>query len=154
MSNEFGQKLEKYIMDEHWKLVQEKPYPMFKGVWENRDILPTTHSYDFGKTLNEPLEIPLLGGGYIRLGKTAAEDPEISVDIKFPTAKGEMSENGFIITQGWGEESQYPFWISYDSEDQDERMKFLARMKPEKDIDWESIKPESREYKIAQAMCL
>ncbi len=141
-------------MDEHWKLVAKKPYPMFKGVWENRDILPTTHTYNFGETINEHLEIPLRGGGYIRLGKTAAKDPEISVDLKFTTATGEVSEDNFIITHGSGEAKQYPFWIFYDSKDEDERMKFLARMEPEKDIDWESIKPETVEYKIAQALFL
>ncbi len=137
-------------------MVEQKPYPIFKGVWEKRDVLPTTHTYDFGESLEKPLEIPLLGGGYIRLGKTAADDPQILVNLRFPTARGDMEEDNFIITHTWGEGKEnrpYPFWIFYDSEEQDERMKFLATMKPEQDIDWEKIKPETKEYKIARALC-
>jgi hypothetical protein len=67
-----------------------------------------------------------------------------------------MKEEEFIITHTWGEAKEndpYPFWIYYDSEEHDERMKFLARMKPEKDIDWEKIQLDTAEYEIAKALC-
>jgi hypothetical protein len=51
MSNEYGGKLEDGIMKEHWIMVENKPYPMFKGVWEKRDVLPTTYTHDFGEPL-------------------------------------------------------------------------------------------------------
>lgn len=154
MSNELGEKLEKVIMKEYWMTVERKPYPMFKGLWESRHALPTTHSYDFAEELNEHLEIPLQGGGYMKLGKTAGEKAEISVDLRFQTAGGETREASFIVTNKSTvkEGDTYPFWIFYDDDDQNERMKFLGRMKPEKDIDWEKIKPDTAEYKIAQAL--
>jgi len=155
MSKELGGKLEELIMNEHWLLVAQKPYPMFEGLWEKRDVLPTVYTHDFEEPLNEHLEIPLQGGGYIRLGKTAGENPQISVDLKYQTARGEIEQDGFIITK-WLRETEgsaYPFWISYDNQEQDERMKFLARMEPEKDIDWVRIEPESKEHEVAKALC-
>ena len=146
------EKLDKLIMDEHWKLVEQRPYPMFKGVWEKSQILPTTHTYNFEEELNEHLEIPFVGGGYIRLGKTAGDEVQISVELKFPTARGEMQEARFIVNDVL-KTKPYPFWIYYDDDSQNERMKFLSRMKPEKDIDWKSIEPNTAEEEIAEALC-
>src|SRR6266487_3126488 len=100
MSNEFGRDLEEHIMEEHWSMVQNKPYPKFKGVWQKRFVLPVTFTAGFEQEIGKPLEIPFVGGGHIKLGVTDAGRPDISVDMKFPTAKGdgEMIEAGFIIT--------------------------------------------------------
>jgi hypothetical protein len=155
MSKEYGRDLEEHLLDEHWWMVNNKTYPKFKGVWEKRFVLPTTYTRHFNeRTEEQPLEIPLVGGGFIRLGINDQARPDIAVDIKFPTARGdeEMREEEFIITDERDREP-YPFNIFYDGEDQDERMKFLARMNPEKDIDWEKLHPESDEYEIAQALC-
>ena len=140
-------------MDEHWNLVENKPYPLFEGVWEKRFILPETHTADFGNEIGGHLEIPFVGGGYLRLGRTQDAKPDVSVDIRFQTARGEMREEEFIVMSGTKLGKPYPFWIYYDQNSQDERMKFLARMNPEKDIDWEKIPPESKENEIAKALC-
>ena len=152
MSGEFGEKLEKFVMEDHWRAVERKPYPMFKGVWEEYSVLPVTHTYDFEKEIDKHLEIPLLGGGHVKLGRAEGEKQQISVNVKFPTARGEMNADSFIVTETL-KRDPYPFWIFYDDDSQNERMKFLARMKPEKDIDWEHIRPNTDEYKIAQALC-
>ena len=143
-------------MHEHWKLVEDKAYPPIKGVWEKRNTLPVTWQDGFENPSGiAPLELPLVGGGYIRLGLDGTEDPDIDLDIYAPNSRGEMTESGTIIGSTLARE-EYGFWIFFDNSEeprQAECMKFLARLKPEKDIDWEKIKPDTDEYKIAKALC-
>ena len=153
MTTELGRKLDDLIMEDHWKMIEQKPYPMFKGLWENRFVLPAIYQADFEGENGTPLEIPLVGGGYIKLGREDTDRANISVDINYPTARGEMREEGFIVTDGLMQYDAYPFWIFYDDHAQDERMKFLSRMKPEKDIDWEKIKSGTVEFEVAKALC-
>jgi hypothetical protein len=151
-----GQKLEEHLMHEHWRMVEDKPYPKLKGVWEARESLPVIYDCEFNPIDGEPLEIPLVGGGHIKFGSADSKDCEIGLDIKFPTARGDdhmMEDNGIIVTRWEVEGDPYPFWIFYDDHSHDERMKYLSRMDPDRDVDWEKIKPFSIESKIALAMC-
>jgi hypothetical protein len=71
MSKEYGRDLEEHVMKEYWRTVTTKPYPKFKGVWEKRNVLPVTSTARFEDEIETPrLEIPLVGGGYIELGRT------------------------------------------------------------------------------------
>lgn len=155
MNKEYDLNLEKLVMRNHWNIVENKPYPKFKGVWEMRHFLPVTHIKVFEKETGEqPIEIPFISGGYIRLGRTTEQDAPISAYLKYPTARGDtdMREDGFIITDILNNKP-YSFWIFYDDHDEDERMKFLSRFDPERDIDWEKIKPGTIKYMIAKAFC-
>ena len=76
MSNEFGGKLEKVIMNEYWEMLEDRANPVVKGVWEKRDTLPITWQDSFETPSGAaPLELPLVGGGYVRLGRTDTENP-------------------------------------------------------------------------------
>jgi hypothetical protein len=155
MNKEYDRDLEEIIMENHWSIVEDKSYPKFKGVWEKRSILPVTHTSGFEKETDIPhLEIPFVGEGYIRLGRTKDKNALISAKIKYSTARGDvdMREDEFIVTDGL-DHKPYDFWIFFDSEYEEERMKYLARMNPERDIDWEKIKPGTKEYEIAKAFC-
>jgi hypothetical protein len=155
MSIELAGKLEKVIMDEHWEMLENRANPVVRGVWEKRDILPVTWRDSFETPSGtHPLEIPLVGGGNIRLGRTDTERPWLDIDIYAPNSRGDMTKSGTIIV-GLPSNADREFNIHFDNvEDptQMECIKFLARFKPEKDIDWEKIQPESKEHEIAMAL--
>ncbi len=158
MSTEYYDWLTDLIIDDHERLVEEKQYPIFKGVWELRSLLPTVFTKDFEDELNvDRLEIPLKGGGNIGIGKTQGQDPDLSVAIKFVDTAGNMTFNRFIITSESSRED-FPFDISgpdyNDPKDTGQkRTKFLATFQPVKDVDWSKLEINSDEYLIGNAMC-
>lgn len=155
MSTELAGKLETVIMDEYWNMLEDKAAQTVKGVWEIRDTLPATWE-DYFETPVEtpPLEIPLVGGGYMRLGRTGSEDHSLDIDMLAPNSRGNLTGSGTII-RSLPSNADREFDIYFDNlrdPTQVECLKFLARLKPEKDIDWEKIKPESKEHEIAMAL--
>jgi hypothetical protein len=151
MGKEFGAYIAKDVMDEFWSETKLKTYAKFQGVWEKRGLIPFTHTKGFDKRLEDDFEIPLLGGGYISLSKAEGKHPHIALLAKFPTSRGDdnMILESVIVTEKPSNEDMYPFTINYGDENSDkELMKYLARMDPEKDINWERISPE---YIIAKA---
>jgi hypothetical protein len=153
MTSERMEKLVDGLMDDHWEMVNEKPYPKLAGVWDRRDFLPVAFTTDFKKT-GELLKIPLVGDGYISFGITERKEPEIGIEMKYSTASGTIKETEFAIFED--KDLDYGFDIFFDDpkdEDQAERMKFLARLDPERDIDWERIKTNTDEQRVALALC-
>lgn len=153
MKREFGDKLIDHLMKEQWSLTWKKAHSNFTGIWEVRSMLPVVFEAGFEKKTNTPhIEIPLLGEGYIRLGITADIKPDMSIDLRCSTVRGDddMRHVSFVVTDYKGN-SPYPFDINFDEED--EHMRFLARFNPEKDIDWKKLKKNSDELRLALAIC-
>jgi hypothetical protein len=155
MIPEYGLTLEQHIMENHWRSVKNKSHLAIKGVWESRYDLPVTFEEEFENTTDvEPLKIPLIGGGFIKLGTTRVSR-EISLDAKFPTARGDehMTKASTIVTRKSEGDDPDQFSIFCDEEDEYELLKFLNRFDAKRDVDWDSIAPFTTEHKIARAMC-
>ncbi len=156
MSNEFGDRLVEDLMRDHWDRIEDKAYPALKGVWDNKKLLPATWLDSFEtKSEASPLEIPLVGDGYVKFGLAGINNPDIDMDILAPNSKGVMTESGTILTAKLARE-EYGFWIFFDNPKdpgQTNAMKFLAGFNPEKDIDWERVQKGTPELEISLAMC-
>ncbi len=157
MKNEFADNLDRHIMSEYWKSVENRVYPLISGVWEMRNSLPVTWKDGFETPSGEkPLEIPLVGGGYMRFGRTPSEELFLDIDVYFPMANGKMMESGGIVSQENAKDDHYGFWVYFDdSRDirQTEYIKFLARLDPNRDVDWERLQQGTDEMTVALALC-
>ena len=129
--------------------------PYLKGCGRQETSFLQHIPQNLRKKLEKTLLKPFIGGGHLKLGRTDDREAAISADIRYCTARvdSDIREDEFIITEGNMSQSPYAFWIFYDNPSETERMKYLSRLDPERDIDWEKIKPESTQYKIAKALC-
>lgn len=167
-----GDQLEKNIMDFRSQTIEKRSYRLISGVWNIRHLLPITDEYVEDSTYDvkedDPLTIPLLGGGKMDLGlfRNPGETDDdklkmhMTIDLKHPSVRCgdcELVERCVFVVNGiktsFKDKQFLVHWNDSDDPALLKTMNFLATLDPERDIDWESITPGSLEDKVAKSMC-